>query len=121
MLRRVALVRTDVSEELSASIIRETTSEQGTTSNVVVLRIVRRLPVTANVASLTILVTLIVEALSSSETSFPTSATRRNIREDSVLLRVKVTWSRSRQLTSGQESADLYVHFPKHFDGLLLN
>jgi hypothetical protein len=56
MLRRVALVRTDVSEELSASIIRVTRiGELGTlavTSNYFVfLRSLRRLLVTANVFS----------------------------------------------------------------------
>jgi hypothetical protein len=65
ILRRVALVRTDVSEELSASFIRVTRiGELGTRS-------VRRLLFTAMVVpSSQILVTLMKEALSSSETSF---------------------------------------------------
>jgi hypothetical protein len=55
MLRRVALVRTDVSEELSASFIG------------------------------VILVTLMIEALSSSEKSVLIRATWRNIPEDDIL------------------------------------
>jgi hypothetical protein len=66
MLRRVALERTDVSEE-------------------VFLRSVRRLLVTTNVHGSPILVTLMKEALSSSETSVLTRATRRNIPEDAIL------------------------------------
>jgi hypothetical protein len=74
MFRGVALVGTDVSEDLSASVIRVTRiGELGTTlavtSNLVFLRSLRRLLVRASVVpSSPILVTLMEEELSSSET-----------------------------------------------------
>jgi hypothetical protein len=94
----VALVRTDVSEELGASFIWVTRiGELGTTPTVTrnrrtlrrntkFLHSVRRLLVTAGVVpSSPILVSLMKKALSSPETSVLTIVTRRSIPEDTIL------------------------------------
>jgi hypothetical protein len=94
MLRRVALVRTDASEELSANFIRVTrVGELGKTlavtsnrrtlrrnTNLIFLRSVRRLLFISNVGpSPPIPITLMKEALSSFEISVLTLTTWRNI------------------------------------------
>jgi hypothetical protein len=95
MLRRVALVRTDVSEECSSSIITVTRiGYVGTTLAVTSkrrkLRIISMqrdwLLVIANVfPTSTILVTLIMEALRSSETSVLKRSTGHRIPKDGIL------------------------------------
>jgi hypothetical protein len=79
MLRRVALVRSDVSEERYASIIRVTRIGDLGTTLAVTIRSVLRFLVTADVPSSQILVTLMMETLHSSETSVITRVARRNI------------------------------------------
>jgi hypothetical protein len=94
MLRRVALVRTDVSEERSASIIRVKTIDDlrmlAVTNKRRTLRrntlSVVRLLVTANVVpSSPVLVTPMMEELRSSEMSVPARAARSNIPKDGIL------------------------------------
>jgi hypothetical protein len=91
MLCRVDLVRTDVSEERSASINRLTRiGELGTTlltnNAVVILRSLRQLLITAKVvSSSTILVTLMMNAIRSSEMSLITRATRCIIPKNGIL------------------------------------
>jgi hypothetical protein len=90
MWRRVALVRTDISEERSASIMRVTRiGELGTT-----------LAVNSNVLpSSPILVTLMMEDLSSSETSVLTRSTLSSIPEDGF------THSHSREILKSYETS----------------
>jgi hypothetical protein len=81
MLRRVALVRTNVTEEPSASFIIVTwIAELGTT-----LAVTNNWRTASVVPSSAILVTMMKVALSSYETSVLTIATGRNIPEDTIL------------------------------------
>jgi hypothetical protein len=84
MLRRVALVRTDVSEDRIVSIIRvKRIGELGTTLAVASIRTTL---VSSNVSpSSSILVILTSEAIIFSETSVLTRATRRNLPQDGIL------------------------------------
>jgi hypothetical protein len=97
----VDLLRTDISEEISASLIRVSIigelrtklalisnrrTLRRSTKSLVFLRSVRRLLATAClVPGSPIFVTLMREALSSSETSFLIRVTRRNIPADAIL------------------------------------
>jgi hypothetical protein len=83
MWRRVALIRTDISGELSATIIR--VARIGELGTLAATSKRRTLLSNTNVPHLPILVTLVMQALRSSETSVFTRITPSNIPEDGIL------------------------------------
>jgi hypothetical protein len=85
MLRRVALVRTDVSGERTASIIMVTRIDEVGTTLAVTSNYLQLLVTAKFVPSSSILVTMMMEALCSLEKSFLTRTTRRNIPDDGIL------------------------------------
>jgi hypothetical protein len=103
MLCRVAHVRTDVSEERIASMIRVT--RIGKLGRLAVTSVLRLL-VTANVVrSLRILVTLMVEAIRSSVTSVLTRATQRSIAEDDILNSIFMSAASFRTSTGAHQAS----------------
>jgi hypothetical protein len=87
MLHSVALIGTDVSEKCSSSIV--TVTRIGELRITLAVTSNRHTP-TGKVPSSQILVTLMMEALPSSETSVVARTTRRDIQEDGILLVIEV-------------------------------
>jgi hypothetical protein len=88
LLRRVSLVRTDVSEapgSSETSVLTRTTRRNNPEDTIFHSHRLENLKSYNVVSSSPILVTLMKEALSSSETSVLTRATWRNIPEDTIL------------------------------------
>jgi hypothetical protein len=87
MLRCVALVETDISEERIASIIRmKRIGDLGITLAVTINRSTLRRNAIANGVPSFPIVTLLMEAIRSSETSVITRDARRNFAGDGIIL-----------------------------------
>jgi hypothetical protein len=84
MMRGVAFVIIDISEECSASMIM--VIRIGLLGTTLAFRSILQLLVTANVVPGSQIVTLMIEAIRFSETSVLTRATRRNIPESGIFL-----------------------------------
>jgi hypothetical protein len=86
MLRRVALDRTDVSEERIASIIIITRIDEIGTTYILFLRSILQLLLSVNVVPISLIIfNLMIEAIRSSQTSILTTVTRFNVPEDDIL------------------------------------
>jgi hypothetical protein len=121
MLRHVALVRADISEECIASIIRVTrmgklgmsaSSHSISSQNALLL-------VTADVTSSPILVIFMMELIHSSETSVLTRATWHNVPEDGILYTYQICHA-TITCTSIIKDLGIYfdskLHFNNHAD-----
>jgi hypothetical protein len=98
MLRRAALIRTDVSEEFIASTFKMTTIGELGTAIALASNRNALLAIADKDPTSPIPVTLIMEAMSSSYTSVLTRATRRNIPEDGILHLLRFTLNYGRRL-----------------------